>query len=500
MLGERSHRSNGRGRRRLRWGFAAVSSALTIAGGLILSESSGAGADTGSASNATQGSSFAQYLQVTPHEGSLAVGAVFGEALAGHTNTFSKAQSQGLDLGAVGVSMRGYNCNMPPNQYVYNAVPQPLIAESGSPGAAQGQTQSPSMSDYGATEYALANDNPYSESDTSFAGPLADPTNAFVANGLHTKSWSGEVNGVPEAGATSDISQLTIGGTVVLDGLDWSAVYPTDGSTPPSGSFTVGKVVIGGAALPSSANLSAVQSAINAVLTKVGLEVQMPQVTVSQGTQYVTPLEVQVVPNSTRDSVLDPAIVALQPNYYQIANGLENGFGSDKPPLSSLGAAESTPQGQQLAGYICESDTPITVADITVAAFDGGGYFNAALGGVNASSSALPSNNYSLSALGLGDLNVAGSSQFIPGTLGTDGTPGSPGSSGLGSSPSGGPSSPGTFSKSAAPASATRGAKGSVAGGPLLAAGLGGLGLMGLLAEADRRKMRVAQRVVQFEE
>lgn len=481
-------------------GIGALSTALILAAVVGWAQAGPAGADA----TPTQGSSYAQSLQITPHEGSLAVGAVFGEALAGHTNTFARSQSEGVDLGSVGDSMQGYNCNMAPNTYVYNAVPTPLIAESGTPGAAQGLTQGPSPSDqfstYGSNEYALANDTPYGEADTTFAGPVADPTNAFSLSGTHSKSWSGVVNGVTEAGASSDIKSLNLdGGAVVLNDLDWQAVYPTGSSSAqPSGSFTIGQVVVNGLPVPDSADLSAVQTAVNTVLSTVGIELQLPQVYVQQGTEFVSPLELEVVPNTTRDSILDPAIVALQPNYYQIANGLENGFGSDTGPLSALGAAESSSQGQQLAGYICESDTPITVADITIAAFDGGGYFSAALGGVNASSSPLPTNDFNLAALGLGNLTVPSSSQLVGALPGTAASAPSPtlGTTAAAAAPSAAP--PAT--SSVAPQSIRAQPAGFAAGGPLLAAGLAGLGLLLLLIEGDRRMMRRAQRTRTFEE
>src|ERR1700758_4036051 len=101
----------------------------TVAGGMVA-----AGAATGIWSGHAEaavspgvGSSYAQGFQVTPHEGSLAVGGIFDEALAGHTDTIARSQSQGLDLGAVGASIKGYNCGAPPSALA-NYVPDPLQA------------------------------------------------------------------------------------------------------------------------------------------------------------------------------------------------------------------------------------------------------------------------------------------------------------------------------------------------------------------------------------
>lgn len=493
---ESAVRGRGRPHRRrrigMRVGLGLSSTALIVTG--LMGQASPARADIGP----TQGSSYAQSLQLTPHEGSLAVGAIMGVAIAGNTGPFARAQSQGVDLGAVGESLQADNCGSPPSQTQYDLVPTPLSTESGETGASQGVTQSPGKSDYFATEYVLANDTPYSEADTTFGGPFTEPGNAVTISGLHSSSWSGMLNGVTGSGASSSVASLTIAGTtVVLNGLQWQAVYPAPGSaSQPTGSFTVGQVTISGKSIPVQ-NLSAVQAAVNAVLGTLGVQLQLPQVTNEQGTLSVTPLELDVVPNATRDATVDAALDAAQPDYYQIANGLENGFSSDNPPLSSLGSAEQSSTGQQLAAALCQSDTPVTVADVTMAAFDGGGYFSASLGGVNASSSPVPVNNFNLAALGLGTLTLPSQTEYIPGTAGTPAIPPSPSTLASVAAPT---TTPTTQPPAAAtPQPAVResiGARpvGDVSGGPLLAAGLGGLGLLLLLIEGDRRMMRRSQR------
>lgn len=456
------------------------------------------------------GSAYAQSLQVTPHEGSLAVGAVFGEALAGHTADFARAQSQGLDLGAIGTSLKGYNCNQAPT--FANYVPVPLQTESGNPGAAQGKSQSPSQSDYGANEFVKATTTPYGEADTTYAGPLAGPSNAFSIAGMASRSWSGLVNGVREAGSTSDIGSISLaGGLIQLKGLHWEAMFPSSTNAKPVGSFSIGSVTVAGHALPTLP-LSTVATAINKVLSNLGLELLMPTVHVTQNIEFVDPLQIEVVPNQNRDKLSGAVLNTVQPTYFQIANGLENGFSSDSAPYNSLGSFEATSAGKQIAAALCQSDTPITVADITLAAFGAGGYFNTALGGVDATSGNLAANPFgSLAALGLGSVTLSGSSQYIAGNAGTAGTPGTSGLSGAGTGASSGLSSggagasggsggsqnnSGSTQQSVSPAASV----GYGAGGPLLAAGLAGLGLLAVLAELDRRMMRRAQHTVTFEE
>ncbi|HVA05854.1 MAG TPA: hypothetical protein VNG12_03840 [Acidimicrobiales bacterium] len=482
----------------VRLGLGAASSALIVSGIVGFGDSGVARADSGP----FQGSAYAQSLQITPHEGSLAVGAIMGVAIAGNTDTFSRAQSEGIDLGAVGESMKGDNCGSPPNPTVVGLVPDPLIAESGNPGAAAGESQGPSQSTDFSTEHVLAAAIPFSQSDTTYAGPFAAPGSALAVSGLHSSSWSGINNGITGSGASSTIGSLSIGGNmVVLNGLQWQAVYPTGSSAQPSGTFSIGQVVLSGKALPTTPDISAVQTAVNAVLGTIGIQLQLPQVSTQGGVLTVSPLVLQVVPNTLRDSLIDPALNGVQPFYYQVANGLENGFAADNPPLSSLGAAEKTAPGQQLASALCQSDTPITVADVTLAAFDGGGFFSASIGGVNASSGPLAANDFNLTPLGVGDLSSPGSTQFIPGTLGSTDTSGAlsaPSLGDLGGSTAGPATTPTTTPP--APQAPVReslgGAKpaGFTSGGPLLAAGLGGLALLLLLIEGDRRMMRRLQR------
>src|SRR5437899_2089826 len=119
--GSGQKRSGPMERRRHRWlrlTLGVASGAMVLAG-LGVGPGSPAGADPAPG----VGSSYAQSLQVTPHEGSLAVGAVLGEALAGHTNGVARAQSQGEDLGAIGLSLEGYNCGTEPSDQQKALIP-----------------------------------------------------------------------------------------------------------------------------------------------------------------------------------------------------------------------------------------------------------------------------------------------------------------------------------------------------------------------------------------
>jgi hypothetical protein len=462
------------------------------------------------------GSASAEGFEVTPHEGSLAVGAFFDEALAGHTDKIARAQSQGLDLGAVGASIKGYNCGQPPSQLA-NYVPDPLQAETPSNGGTVEQSAGPSPNDNnsdGSVEHVLATDTPYGEADTTLGGTVAAPGNMVTISNVVSRAWSGLVNGARQAAATVDIGQVTIAGVVTMSGLHWESIYPTgSGGGQPTGSFQIGKAVVNGQSIPT-ADLSQVANAINTALGTIGVAVNFPTTSNAQGIEFESPLSIQVVPNSTRNGITDPIIAnVIEPNYYPVANGLENGFANTTSPYNSLAPIEqndpTAPLEQPGSNYyglqqaLCNSDTPITVADITMASFTAGGFFNISLGGVNASSGELPVNPYDLNLSSFGDLSIPGSSQFVAGTAGTPGVAGDTGTA-LAGTPSG-PMTAGTPSSSV---SATRPGSSTVVpaavstetAGPLLGIGLGILGLLALLAEADRRMIRHGAKTANFEE
>lgn len=471
--------------------------ALIASGALVSTGAAPARAD-GTTGTPGQGSASAQAIQVTPHEGSLAVGAIFGEALAGNTGNYARAQSQGLDLGAVGTSMKSYNCGQAPQPAVASAVPSPLEVETGQPGASSGVTDTNNQQTYGATEYGLANSVPYADADTTYM-PLN--ANVFTASGTHSKAWSGLVNGVQDAGAIVDINSLNLGnGAVVLSGLHWQVDYPEGGK--PTGSFAIGQATIGGQQLPTN-DLSALATAVNTALAPIGMKFQLPQITDNQGLEQVTPLQLQVVPSPTRDQVVDGVLNAVAPVSNAAANGLESGFGSWEP--------------SQLQQALCQSDTPLTVAAITLASIDGAGFFTAAFGGVNSTASALPSNGFNL-GLASFSLGTPGSTQLGSGlssgpSSGLSGAavPTMGGVSGVGG-PSGGANAP-SLSPATGSSPASSGSPGSTSsqvlspaaagfasGGPLLALGLAGLGALLLLAEADRRMIKRSRAQTFFEE
>lgn len=476
------------------WGAGGLSALVAAAGGGLLIAAPAAHGDV----SPGVGNSYAQSIQDTPKDGSLAVGVVLGEAIAGHTNDVARAQSQGLDETAIGTSLQGYNCGTAPSPSQVSLVPQPLQAETGSPGADKGVTVTPTdglttesqsqlvPTSFGSTEFVQATEAPYGLADTSY-GSVSVPGAPFTVSGTESRAWSGVKDGQRVAAASEDIGSINLGGgMVVINGLHWDVSFPSGGTGTPTGNFSIGSLTIKGVPIPTSNPASALAQA-NTVLGAIGLNLGIPTKFEQQGIEFVTPLELDVISNPTRDNVVDPVTTQLGAIADPVEGQLEAGGSSSLP--------------QQLQAAICQTDTPITVADIAIASLNGGGSYVTSFGGVNATSGNAPSNpfNLNLPAFGL----PPGQTQFIPGTSGTPAIPGSAAAgSGTGGSTLGGTQNSGTGQSSTSggqPSGSVQSAEpiattATVAGGPLLGIGLGGLGALLLLAEGDRRMMRRASR------
>lgn len=420
-----------------------------------------------------RGNASAQTAAVTPSEGSLAVGVVLGEAIAGHQNLEAKAQSQAIDLGAIGTSLTSADCGQSPTLQPQQ-LPQPLIVESGTPGADKGQTQSEEGGAF--SKYGIAKNDPYAKAITTSA-PLSIAGVAQVGGGTST-TWSGLVDGLRTAGATVDISGVTLPGGIVLSGLHWEAAYPTGGTGAPTGSFTIAKISMGATALPLGNNGATLNQA-NAVLNTLGIGLNAPSAHVTQGVMHVDPLQLNVVPNATRDGITSAIIAGIQPI---------------RQPLTAA-----------VLKAFCKSDSALTVTDIAVGSLTGSGSFVLSLGGVSATSDTIAANPFNLAV----NLGVPGSTGSLgtPGSLGTSGTPGSDGTvvdttSGTPAGALTGPSQLATATPDSGPARLLQRAAAlhSKRGGALAAVGLLGLALLAALAEGDRRMMRKAQRAVIFED
>jgi len=251
---------------------------------------------------------------------------------------------------------------------------------------------------------------------------------------------------------------------VELRDLRWNAEYSSDNQ--PVGTFTIGSASIAGTPIPTN-NPADTLNQVNTVLTLFGMHLTAPGVKVDANNHmvFVDSMTLSVIPNSTRDSITGSVIKGVQP--------------VREPLFDALLKAK------------CSLNTEITIFDIALGSATGAGSFNMLFGGVQAGSGEIPANPFNLGFVGNG--SPGSSTPGLPGssTPGlTSFTPGSPGSPAAGGATPAGGASPTSRIAAIVP----KGAR----GGALAGVGLAGLGMMAAMAEADRRKMRRAQRLIPF--
>jgi hypothetical protein len=434
---------------------AAISAAL-LAVALVASYAT---APASAATEPGQGTAIAQTQKIDPKAGGLSLGITFGQALAGHQNEVAQASSQAINLGVIGTTIGAEGCDGSAPTYPSDQQPQPLRIDSRDKDADKGKTET----ENGAFEKSVrANSTPYGEAITttapySIAGVMTD-------GGGTSTTHSGLVNDVREAQAVTEISSLDIAGVIHFGSLRWEATYRSSGDNKVTGTFTIGSASANGQALPANDPSKSLDQA-NTVLKTLGIKLVPPVAHQSGGVLFVSPLSIAVVPNAQRDAVAGALIGGIQPIRKSLTDAL---------------LAQS-----------CKNASYITIFDLVVGSVTGAGEFALSLGGVQASSSVIPKNAFSLGeaqySLGGGsvpsaslDTGGSGSTSFT-GTAPEATTGGKSGDRGSAGAP---------IATNAA--SAFKGSR----GGGLAAAGVGSLGLLAALAEGDRRKMRRAQREI----
>ena len=448
--------------RRTRW--TAIGCAIVMTGLTVATFTSGASAAT----DPGQGTALAQTQKIDPKAGGLSLGFTFGMSIAGHQNEVAQASSQAINLGIIGTTLASEGCDGSDPSLPADQQPQALRIDSRDPNADKGKTEE----ENGAfTKEVRASSSPLGEATTTTAGySIAGVLS--VGSGV-SKTHSGIVDGAREAVATVDIGSIDLAGQVHLGGLHWDATYRSTGDNKVAGTFSIGNASIAGQPLPTN-DPSAVLDQANTVLKNLGLKLVAPTARNSGGVLFVSPLMIAVVPNAQRDAVAGAVIGGIQPLRKALVDAL---------------LAQS-----------CKNASYITIFDLVVGSVTGAGEFALSLGGVQASSSVIPKNGFSLGeaqySLG-GGSNGGGASFDLPGDTGGTGDTSYTGtapdtSTGGGADGGSGNAPSGAKRLVTQPASALVGKR----GGGLAVAGLASLGLLGALAEGDRRKMRRAQREI----
>ena len=450
--------------RRTRRVFAAVSFAVLA---LALQVDPGA-AQEGLAPG--RGQAVARAYKVNPKAAGLSLGISLGLSLAGHQNTASTAESRAVDLGIIGTLLAAEGCDGGDPTLPADSQPQPLSVSSRDEGAAEGKTAEEDKPPVG-TKRALAKQDPYAEAETTIT-PFEIP-GALKVSGGRSFTSSGIVEGARQALAQVEIGRISFaGGAVELGGLTWLARHRTGGEELLEGSFSIGSAAIAGTPIPTGGqDPAAVLEQVNTALAPLGFVLTPPTSRSASGIQFVDPISIGIVPSAQRDSVVNSLLGPAQPVREQLF--------------------------QAILDQDCGNDTYITVADVVLGALTGSGSLTLELGGVQASTSdiAFSSRLGGLGQGSLGALPASGTGGSSLGSLsGTTPVASSGGDTGAVSTPEA-PSSGGTPLATTPASSTSDGAR----GGAMAAVALGGLALVALTAEADRRRMRRAIRTIPVE-
>lgn len=466
----------GGGRRTLRAWPRAACVGLVSGSALVLTAINSAGtsgAQTGGFNKGT-GSAIAESIRLNPVAGGLSFGIGIGEALAAHQNTLGTAESRAANLGVIGTTLAAQGCDGGGPTLAKKDQPQPLRIDSNDEGAAEGRTdEDPKVP--GVQRHVAATTDPFARAVTQARG--LDIPGVLTIGPTIATTTSGVVGGeLREAVATTEIASISVGGGAILvNGLRWEAIHRTGSEDLQSGTFSIASASIAGTPIPTQDPIAALTQ-LNAVLRPIGVEFRPPTHHVDQTSRgslsTVDSLGVALVPAPTRDSVLGPVLGGIQP--------------ARKALFDALIEAD------------CGNASYITILDIVLAATGAGGEFGIELGGVQATTSELAL--YS----GLGQLPpLPPLSAARPATDGslrsgvTGGVPtGTPPAS-VGAPPVTGP--PAAAASAATELEAVDAAALGERFGPMFGVGTAGLAALMAAADADRRKMRRAQRQIPAE-
>ncbi len=417
------------------------------------------------------GTAYAQGYKIDPRSGRLSFGLTYGMALAGHQNKVAVGEARSLDLGVIGTTLAAEGCDGGDPTYAKEDQPQPLVVRSGEEDADAGKTES----ENGVEKYAAADDSPLARSRAITAA--AGQEGAVLIGSTVSETNSGVIDGKRVATAVTEVAEVRIGGdALVLKGLRWEAIWQSAPDEQVSGAFTIEGIVVGGASQPIPAG-DAIEALaqINPLLEPLGIRIDAPAVRNESGISFVDPLRIGIVPSELRDGVVGGAVGALQPVREALVDAL---LEAD-----------------------CGNGSYITIADIVLGSVTGAGSLNLELGGVTARTAelgatsllgALP--NFTPPVAAPVDLPAAS-----PGSLGTTGSTAIGGTGTTGTDPETSVVTEPAASTSPETAAPVLERIAGTRGGPLVLVGLGGLALLGALAELDRRKMRKAQRSVPME-
>lgn len=305
----------------------------------------------------------AQSLRVGGFTGGLEYAITFGIALARAQGAQGNAQAQAIDFGVFGLIMsQPLECSgeppIPPEQ-----IPRPLRVNS--VGGDHSATNSYADGEVvrGGTETVAATSRP-SGTSTTEVGELELP-GLVSFDGLHSRA---EASITAREGRRDSLSSASVGlielagGMVRLEDVRWTSSRTSGSKEAHAGGFSVGRVVVAGAELPSApAGLVESLAAANTALAAVGVALEAPVFKRhSDGTVEVTPLVVSFGGTGATNPVLGALFEQLQPTRDAIYESTREG-GCPVDPAAV--------------------DAALTVFDIAIAGFSGSGGLRFEVGG-----------------------------------------------------------------------------------------------------------------------
>ena len=418
---------------------------------------------------AGSGRSEAKILKVGPSRGALSLAPQVGLALSDFLNTRGRGEVQTANFAALEDSI--------PKE-VRDALPA-LKVESTDEGSEAGKTvavgtppEVPVRVD-GVELHADASPAPYGAS--SFKLGSLDIGVGIIVGG-RAEARSGIVGGnIREATARVVVPRLELAeGAVVLEGLEWRVVNRGGAQQVKEATFKLGAVTIAGQLFAPPAGseqpLRDVAAALAPVLGPLGIEIKFPVQRIENGVVELSPLRIRAA-NSELGAAINPVLELVQPVREALVG--------------------------PIVGGTDQLDAAILLTDVALCVLAGGSNLDIELGGARAFT-AEPATRFSFGSFDLGKTSAPGSAG-LPGygSFAASGGGVSSSPNGVVGATPGAPVAPAPGTEAEDPAlAADPVASTSERGGPLLLAGLLGLGAAASTGAADYRRLRNGRRVI----
>ena len=379
-------------------GVALIGCAALVVGQIGAVSASTAGA---SPSSSAPGNVYADaaVLGVIPQDSGLSLTTAAGQANAAYSETEAQASAGTVNLGGLGVLLSGSGfCGLPG----LSQRDQPQLLKADSAQGASNRTVGGNVADAG-TEQVIVSPNP--EMATAITKPVTQTISGLLSvtgSATSTVRYVANTEQEADASVTEDLSLAN--GLVQFTGMNWSARKHSGATMTSTTHFSFGDVTIGGAGapilLPSTDSMASIVRAVNQVLGPLGLSIVQPAQTVNpvNGSTSIGPLDLHFSGSQAEDQLLAPDVPTLDALQVDLDNQSASGTDCSKY--------------KELIGNINYPST--AVLDIGLAAAQGSGAVDIALGGATAGTQAAPDVSSPFGATGGGSAGAASPTGSAP--------------------------------------------------------------------------------------